>query len=470
MVVGLCDLMILSAAAPQAISRHPSTWLLLGFPAVVFLIVCAGLIPLAAPEHDDFCSLAIATERGFVQALLDLYFSSGGRLTALALIQFPAIIISGLSVSILTAYALVLAAIYSGFLMAAAAAFYRGVPNADVAQRSLLIVTFAATSIAVAPSPRELLYWLPGAACYVPPAAIAILFLAELFRLEKLSAARATWLAVGGFVGALCNEFSGVWLLLILSTSGITRWMYGENVQLKKHVAIAGSVLAGFLIIVMAPGNGARRSVLPNSGHLWRSLWKGLLYSIDCLAHFISNPAVIACLLVVALTSTMIPAPANRRRSAQLAMVIIALCLTCCYFEFFAHEYASGMRLVERAQNEALIFLLFGASLTVSRLASAYAPRDLAENRFTALALTAIIGVCLFLSPTGLLLRTQAASFYPFHLEAMERDRALRETTSLSPVIPHHKFTPSLLFGVDLEAGSGCRARYYGKEGVSGSD
>ncbi|XUJ34939.1 hypothetical protein ACQ5SK_03315 [Bradyrhizobium japonicum] len=56
----------------------------------------------------------------------------------------------------------------------------------------------------------------------------------------------------------------------------------------------------------------------------------------------------------------------------MLALGIVATCLACCYFEYFTHRYATGFRLVERAQNQALILLLFGLMLSVRLLVRAH--------------------------------------------------------------------------------------------------
>ena len=75
------------------------------------------------------------------------------------------------------------------------------------------------------------------------------------------------------------------------------------------------------------------------------------------------------------------PAKQANPRGRLLALGIAIICLGCWYFEYFVHQFVTGQRLVERAQNEALILLLFGATLTVSILVRTY--RQELRQRFT---------------------------------------------------------------------------------------
>ncbi len=74
----------------------------------------------------------------------------------------------------------------------------------------------------------------------------------------------------------------------------------------------------------------------------------------------------------------------------MLALGTIVICPACCYFEYFAHRYATGMRLIERAQNQALILLLFGSTLGVRLLVVAYRPQ--LRERLAAGAFRGLLG------------------------------------------------------------------------------
>jgi hypothetical protein len=165
-------------------------------------------------------------------------------------------------------------------------------------------------------------------------------------------------------------------------------------------------------------------------------------------------------LSAVAVLSMKFAKRTERQSAIRLALIILVTSLTCCYFEFFAHEYATGIRLVERAQNQALIFLLFGLSLAVYKLGSAvHIPA--ADSRTASIIIALITALCLFMSPTALLIRAQASSFKEFHRETTERDRLLRATETID--VNKHKFTPSLLMGNDADVSAACIAGYYGK-------
>ena len=97
-------------------------------------------------------------------------------------------------------------------------------------------------------------------------------------------------------------------------------------------------------------------------------------YALIDLGVFLRSPVVIAWSIVVAAVTLAEPdsiRPAHPR-GALLALGVALFCLGCCYFEYFTHQFAAGGRLVERAQNEALILLSFGMTLSISLLTRAY--------------------------------------------------------------------------------------------------
>jgi hypothetical protein len=441
-------------------------WAYAGAIPALFVAMCLALTPLAAPEHDDYCFAIRTITDGAVPTVVHFYTELTGRITALVLIQLPQMLASGLSLSILSTYSLVLT-IFAVLFVAGSSVAIGWAWRVRGARLFLLTSTFCATTIAVAPSPHELLFWLPGAVCYVPPAIVAILFLAAASRLEWITGSQAACLSLTGSIVAMCNEFTAPWLILILLFSVAARHAAGKPRQLTAHAVIAGFVLAGFLVILLAPGNAGRRSELPNSGQIWYSLKDGLVYSISRWGKFITRPAVITCVVAAALLALSCRpiAALDRRAMTWLAASIAMVCGACCYFAFFVHGYSTGGRLVERAENQALILLLFGTMLAASILARAWFS-DVTIPEWAGLVLAVAIGASLAFSPTGRLLRTEGGDFLAFHREAVERDQALRKSADAAPFVPRHKATPSLLMGVDADVNSGCLGRYYGKASI----
>jgi hypothetical protein len=155
---------------------------------------------------------------------------------------------------------------------------------------------------------------------------------------------------------------------------------------------------------------------------------------------------------------------------------VAIVCLVCCYFEYLAHHLTTGVRLVERAQNEALILLFFGITLSISLLARAYR-REL--RQWVALggslslgsvalpaALAGLMLASLYTSSTASQLRTERETFYPFWQESVARDRML--ATSLEPIVTvrKHEWKPSVLTNWDVTANTGCIAAYYHKSKI----
>jgi hypothetical protein len=287
-------------------------------------------------------------------------------------------------------------------------------------------------------------------------------------------------LAIVGCIGALCNEYTGVWLLGFVSSSLFARRIFGDKLQIARHAAIAAAILSGWLIAVLAKGNSMRMGGLKGAGNLGHSLVQGLKVSLVDLGHFICEPVIIGWLLVV-IAVTLVQSepggPGNSRRK-PLALGVAAVCLGCAYFEYFTHEYSTGIRLVERAQNQAFILILFGLTLSASLLARAYDSRlhaliapmrglfELDSWRLPAV-LTVAMAILIGLSPTAALLRTEATSLYPYWRESVERDRLLSTNPEKVVTVHRHRWTPKLLMTADMNVAVGCVAGYYRKAQVN---
>lgn len=480
------------AAHPHADRRAWIGWTLCSLFPAIFLLVLFALTSLSAPEHDDFCFADLYARHGFLDTVSLFYHSQSGRVLALWLTQVPPAISAATGVSLLSAYSLMMAVSAALFLAATTLAVVRAWPCTATSRLAFLTLGFTSAVVSAAPSVRDLLYWLSAVTCYVPPAVVTILILGECIRaLDRQTGFSWTLslaMALSGFTAALCNEFTGPWLLLIVSASLGARHLFGQPRQIGHHILIAAAITIGWIVVVSASGNGARMEQLPNGGHLLLSILRALLDSLAGLGRFLQEPAIVVWLGAVGLIALVEP-PATQpapQKGKMLALGTIAVCLACCYFEYFAHRYATGMRLVERAQNQALILLLFGSTLSVRLLVGAYRPQLrewLAADAFSGLlgpvgmpaSLTVLTITSLCLSSTALQLRAQWQGLYPYWRESAERHALL--TTSPEPVvtIPRHKWTPSLLMTADVTANADrlpndCIARYYHKSAVYAAD
>jgi hypothetical protein len=132
---------------------------------------------------------------------------------------------------------------------------------------------------------------------------------------------------------------------------------------------------------------------------------------------------------------------------------------------------------VGRAQNEALILLFFGLTLSISLLARTYR-RELRKRSvlsdthlsFTSVALpvvvTALSAVSLYVSSTASLLRAERESFYPFWQESVARDRMLATSPEPIVVVRKHKWTPSVITENDVTDSTSCIESFYHKSKI----
>lgn len=458
--------------------RVRSAWLLASLPPSIFLLGLFALALYGAPEHDDFCFAYQNVRDGFVQTVLSFYNGLSGRVVPLLIIQIPAAIANVVGSSILPAYSLTLLAFALLFVVGSAFAMARMWPNVPGLPLLVLMLGFPAAVAGATPSIHDLLYWLPGLACYVPPALLTILIFGEcvyaLDRERAFSVSATVWMAIGGMLAAMCNEFTAVWLLLILASSLLGRRIFGQKLQIRHHLMIVSVVVAGWSVVALAPGNGHRAAAISGGWDLGLSIRDGLQFSLVGFRTLLFSPSIIGWLFLVVAISAATPAPEkqDRYREKLLALVITAMCLACCYFEYFLHQFITGAHLVDRAQNEALILITFGLTLSASFLARAYrsqirlklslngSPISIGKPVWP-LLLAALMTGSIYFSSTASRIRREIATFGPFWLESVERDRMLTAGLDTVVTVPKHRWRPSALMDAEVTDNTGCVAMFY---------
>jgi hypothetical protein len=427
---------------------------------------------------------------GFVETVWIFYQTLSGRIVPLFLMQVPAAISGATGIDYFLCYAATLAGLEICFAAAIMFLVFRLWPRGSIPQNICVGAAFAATILSQAPSLREMLYWLPGVACYSLPGVITVLVLTEFVRAAEngttLTPLGTCMMAIGCFVASLCNEFTSAWLLGVVLCSLIIRRIFRNDLQIKEHAIIGSATLIGFAIVLLAPGNGVRMGQFSMAGDFTHSAKEALVYSISNLQRFFGQPATVPWLFLVAVFTLTQPqtgsAPRWNRR--LLATLVLMFCLACGYLAYFTHEYATGIRLVTRAQNEVLIFLVSGLTLSTALLARAFRGpilRLIAEvmpgqrNSLTVAAvpvlLTAILILPIYFGKTSKLLRSEQSSFHTFWLESMERNARLTLSTEQDLVVVKHMVFPTALMSEDVTDNphrlpNDCIAQFYEKNTV----
>ena len=460
-----------------------AVWLLASLVPTIFLLCLFALIFYAAPEHDDFCFFYRNVHDGFLQTVVGTYFGWNGRIVPILLMQLPAAIDKDAGIGILPAYSITLAICMVVFLAGVGFAMVRAWPGLPVPATLFLGLAFAGAILGATPSIHDLLYWLPGILSYVPPGIVSILILGECVRaLDRKS--EFSWLgtlgmAVVGFIAATCNEYTGVWLIGMLASSLLARRYLGQELQVSHHALIGTAILIGWGIVVLAPGNNVRLTATGGTRDLVFAMRGALKFALLDLRTFLLSPTVIGWSVVVTAVTLAEPEsikPAHPR-GALLAVGVIILCLVCYYFEYFTHQFTTGLHLVERAQNQALILLFFGLTLSVSLVARTY--RHYLRKRLVLgsslslasvalpMALAGLMAVSFYLSSTGSRLRNESETFYPYWQESVARDGLLATSPEPIVVVRKHKWTPSVITASDVTDSTVCIESFYHKSKIT---
>jgi len=465
-------------------------WIVASLVPAIFLLRLFALTLYSVPESDDFCFSFTNLQSGFFATIGIFYQTVIGRIVPLALMQVPAAISGATGIDYFICYVATLAVIQLLFAAAIIFLTFRWWPHRSIPQKVCFALALAATILSGAAGLGEMLYWLPGVACYVVPGTIVVLVLAEFVRTaengKKITLASTCMLAMGCFVASLCNEFTPPWLIGLVLGSLVVRRHFGHDLQIREHALVGCAALIGFAVLLVAPGNAIRLAQFPIAREVGHSAKEALIYSISVLGRFFAEPAILPWLVFV-LFFTVAQKEADEvpsRNRRILAALIPVFCLACGYLAYFTHQYATGIRLVTRAQNEAVILLACGLTMSVMLLARAYQDsirrmivamvpgrRDSFIASAIAIVLVAMLIPALHYSKTSKLLRSEQNSFHTFWLESMARHAALSLSTEENLVVAKHSVLPMALMAGDLTADptrlpNDCVARFYHKKTI----
>jgi hypothetical protein len=475
----------MDASMRMANITRSSLWLFASLVPLALLAQLFVLTSYAGPESDDYCFLYRSSQLGIIGTVWHFHATATGRISSSALTLRPHPIgeLTGLDITV--CYVLTLLALQMAFAAAALAFSFRLWARASLAAKVWFAAAFLATAASQAATIREMLYWLNGVACYMIPSAIVVLMLAEFVRKAEtgagLSRPTVAWFAVGSFIAATCNEYTAIWIFGLVAGSLLTRWCLKHDSQIKEHAIIGAAALFGFLIVLVAPGNSVRMSHLPEAGQFWHSAIEALHYArVNFVRHAV-QPATAPWLVLVALFALMQPEQqSDFRQRRLLATAIVIFCLGCGYFAYFTHQYATGVYMVERAQNQVMVFVLAGLTIAAALLAEdfrrplrRYLSDRIGLRRSLVLApmIFLLFFVPLYYSKTSSLLRAERDSFRTFWLESIQRHTLLSFSTEQDLVVAKHRSLPTVLAGSDVtddpdRLPNDCIAGFYGKRSV----
>jgi len=145
---------------------------------VLFRLISTGLY--ASPETDDFCFSYHYAADGLFGTVALFYKIAIGRILPMVIMTLPAMLSRAVPLDMFIVYPLMMAGFLLAFIAVCTWVCSRLWPTIRGALLLFLGATFAATIAVNAVSFREMFLWLPGVACYLVPAALLLIVLAEL--------------------------------------------------------------------------------------------------------------------------------------------------------------------------------------------------------------------------------------------------------------------------------------------------
>ncbi|MBL8837742.1 MAG: hypothetical protein JNL66_15940 [Alphaproteobacteria bacterium] len=369
------------AHADASLARWPWprwAWLVPAVAVAPFLV----LLPLAFPQVDDFCFGGLWQEHGLVGMLALFYRTFVGRLFANTVIALPFIGAEWSGISLLTAYRLLCGLVFGGVAVLAFWTVRTVFPRARGAERLFLGLALLAAMAGGSPSPNDLYFWVSQIGNYTIAAAAAFAIMVALWvRAERgaaLPPALVAVIAVVGFVTAMATEMSGAVLFVVVCGAFVRRWLEpAAPRQPVAHFVILAALVAGAVIVAVAPGNAARMSVYGQSQGLVVGAFTSIPMTVVRLLNHLYlravSPALVAWPVIVALATAYYDRGAAPSRPAwPVVWLPLATAIAATAAALWIGQIGMGQFLPPRARGHLHFILLAGLTMTTAAATRAY--------------------------------------------------------------------------------------------------
>jgi hypothetical protein len=288
-----------------------------------FVLVACFLAPLVAHAYlssfsrfmaDEYCFAAAAKSKGIFPAAHHWYATWTGRFSADLVDSAmgfvgPCVTPYG-TPSILTAWLLVLIIVVYQFTCS------RNPGRFWLATLMASLILFS--TLEVAPTVTQSIYWGQGMRSVVPPLILGLIFVA-LAQRARVAGDNGNvvppYAVAGGLLTFAAGGFSETYLsmqtslLAVLLIVQLASGASGSKSRLFSIIVagLCGSVLAGSLV-VLAPGNAFRQAYYPPSPHLFATMRIAVQSTIEFLLYPLFFPTKVAALLGVLFVSALVGA------------------------------------------------------------------------------------------------------------------------------------------------------------------
>jgi uncharacterized protein DUF6056 len=419
------------------------------------------------PTADDYCNGVLVGERGFGGALHWLFFEWSGRVVsgialyaAFALVDLPAL--HWVSVSL------------AGLLAVAACQIGSLVADDDSPLRwPLCAFAFGALVLGLYRLLGQAVLWSTGGIVYMVPLILALLWFGSVRRLLRGYVPRGG-APYGFIIGVLAgNSIELVWPILIAYVALVTppRWHALFSAARRGLVARIAGLVAGMLVLAIAPGNYARAKVTPGSFTFEPSILASHYFSMLKAIASVAWPMIVI-VVAIAIVSLSVsravraadPSPLEPSPYREAGALAIGALLS------VVPVLAVPPQFAPRNGFYLLIFVLVAAMIPLAALARDARWRALAAP---ALIVLAALGSVLAAAP----LVADARQSEIFRERQIARDRLLRAlprgNVADAIVAPIGVWpVPATLHFVDVDPdreqwNNVCVAKYYGLRSVA---
>jgi hypothetical protein len=358
------------------------------------LAVAVTLFRYAHPLADDFARGYKGRAQGIVPSIVNEYFTWTGRWAACGLSYFLTT-----SFDIVRFYPLLLTIIP----LALAAAVYLQLQASEIGatrrQRAALTAALLAVYWAGLPDPGDNFYWLTGSVDNVAGLVLSLLLLAGLIgfraRTPLLSVAAGIGLSLLAVLATGFHEVFGLLLCVVLAGGTFRAWLARDPRRWSWTVCLAAALI-GFLIVYIAPGNGARRAEFPLAANLGVTLQLTIKQGVSNVIPWILDIRLLAAtiLMLILAPHSLIERGRSSRVTTRDIIIVLLTWATAIFAAFAAVSWAIGMKMAPRTLDGIYFIFLAGWFWVLVMVMRRFAERD--EPLLIAAPLLRRIAVAIF--------------------------------------------------------------------------
>ncbi len=257
---------------------------------LVLILPFFALLLFVYPQGDDFFFATKVNELGVMAFVKDMYFHWSGRFVSMFIGAFDPLRFESLAIFRLSLLLFQFIFIFSIY------ALFRSIAKDGVSKARVLIfvLTFYVVFINGLPDLLEFLFWFPGVSAYQFGLSLFVLFIANYINYQRNKLSKTLFIIINSILIILTIGLVEVFIFPLLIAIIIIYFLNKEkNHSNKPTIGFIILLSITTAIVMMAPGNYERLSVIPGDTNLFFGISKAIQSFVFLVGFYLQNATFI---------------------------------------------------------------------------------------------------------------------------------------------------------------------------------